>query len=48
MKKTILLLSTILIGFVVSAQRIEALKKANPVVGTEEVKQTEENTLNVQ
>ena len=42
MKKTILLLSTILIGFMVSAQRIEDLKKANPVVGTEEVKQTEE------
>ena len=39
MKKTILLLSTILIGFVVLAQRIEEVKKAEPVVGIEEAKQ---------
>ena len=39
MKKTILLLSTILIGFVVLAQRIEQVKKAEPVVGIEESKQ---------
>ena len=48
MKKTILLLSTILIGFVVLAQRIEEVKKAEPVVGIEEVKQeqTEESSSN--
>ena len=39
MKKIILLLSTILIGFVVLAQRIEEVKKAEPVVGIEEAKQ---------
>ena len=39
MKKTILLLSTILIGFVVLAQRIEEVQKAEPVVGIEEAKQ---------
>mgnify|MGYP001076611175 CR=1 FL=1 len=48
MKKTILLLSTILIGFVVLAQRIEEVKKAEPVVGIEEAKQeqTEESSSN--
>ncbi len=39
MKRTILLLSAILIGFVVLAQRIEQVKKAEPVVGIEESKQ---------
>ena len=39
MKKTILFLSATLIGFVVLAQRIEQLKKAEPVVGVEESKQ---------
>ena len=39
MKKTILFLSATLIGFVVLAQRIEQVKKAEPVVGIEESKQ---------
>jgi len=48
MKKTILFLSATLIGFVVLAQRIEEVKKAEPVVGIEEVKQeqTEESSSN--
>ena len=33
MKKIILLLSAFLIGFVVLAQRLEQVKKADPVVG---------------
>ena len=39
MKKTILFLSATLIGFVVLAQRIEQVKQAEPVVGTEKSKQ---------
>ena len=48
MKKIILLLSSFLIGFVVLAQRLEQVKKADPVVGIEEEKQeqTEESSSN--
>ena len=48
MKKIILLLSAFLIGFVVLAQRLEQVKKADPVVGIEEAKQeqTEESSSN--
>ena len=48
MKKTILVLGAILIGCVVLAQRIEEVKKAEPVVGIEEAKQeqTEESFSN--
>ena len=48
MKKIILLLSAFLIGFVVLAQRLEQVKKAEPVVEIEEEKQeqTEESSSN--
>ena len=45
MKKIILLLSAFLIGFVVLAQRLEQVKKAEPVVEIEEEKQEQTEEL---